>query len=488
MNETYRTKRSLPAGPGRINRRAVWLAAVLPVLAVAALTGCSDPLFKNDLQAIQARGALRVVTRNNATCFYEGPHRKEGFEYDLVSAFAAHLGVELELTILDSETAMLAELMDGRVDVIAAGFLASEDLRTHVAFGPVYHEIEHLVVGRRGGPDPRSVAELVNQSIWVMAGAFHEKQLNILKKDHPRLSWLRMSDTESEELLEMVWKGVIPLTMTDSNTLAVNRRYYPELLVHLSVGPSQPLAWVFHDQSHHLQDAAERWFAEPGTQDLLQGLKQHYYGHLENFDYVDITTFRTRLKKRLPAYRKYFEAAAAENDLDWKLIAAQSYQESHWNPKARSFTGVRGMMMLTLKTAHDMGVTNRLNAEQSILGGARYLARLYRKIDAAVPEPDRLFMALAAYNVGWGHLEDARRLCIRLDKNANAWSDIRATLPLLRLKKYYKSLPHGYARGNEPVRYVDRIRTYHRIMVRWEKTARTGKPAEQPPADTSTGA
>jgi membrane-bound lytic murein transglycosylase F len=465
----------LHAIPTRFKRLIRAWIRVLPLLAMLGMTGCDDPLFKNDLQAIQSRGSLRVITRNNATCFYEGPHRKEGFEYDLVNAFAAHLGVDLSLTVLDNDADMLAALIEGRADLIAAGFVASEDLRKHVAFGPVYHDIQHLVVGRRGGPEPRSVADLVDQSIWVMAGAFHEKQLNTLKKQYPRLSWLKISDYESEELLEMVWKGVIPLTITDSNTLAINRRYYPELLVHLPVGPSQQLAWVFHPQSRHLLDTVRHWFADPDTQSLLERIKQHYYGHLETFDYVDITTFRKRLKKRLPLYRQYFEDAAGENDLDWKLVAAQAYQESHWNPKARSFTGVRGIMMLTLKTARHMGVKNRLDPEQSILGGTRYLAQLYDKIDGRVPEPDRLFMALAAYNVGWGHLEDARELCVRLGKNADAWSDIRSTLPLLRLKKYYKSLPHGYARGNEPVRYVDRIRTYHRIMVRWENTAPTEK-------------
>ena len=122
--------------------------------------------------------------------------------------------------------------------------------------------------------------------------------------------------------------------------------------------------------------------------------------------------------------------------------------------------------MLTRKTAKEMGVANRLDPEESIIGGTQYLHDLHRRLGSSVSEPDRTFMALAAYNVGWGHLQDARTLARRLGKNPNAWSDIRSTLPLLRLKKFYRKLPHGYARGAEPVQYVDRIRTYHRILLR----------------------
>jgi membrane-bound lytic murein transglycosylase F len=426
---------------------------------------CAQPLFKNDLEAIQARGVLKVITRNNATCFYEGSFGFEGFEYDLVRAFANHIGVKLEPVVMDNTDAMVAELLRGNADLIAAGFIARDDLKMHLAFGPVYQEIQQLVVGRRGGPRPRAASDLIGQSIWVMSGAFQEKCLNMLKKDYPELSWLSISDYESEELMEMVWQGVIPLTIVDSNTIAINRRYYPELLVHFAIDQRQNLAWVINPKNQYLRNAVNQWFAMPATASLLKRLTQHYYGHLKNFNYVDIKTYRKRLRYRLPRYQKYFKEAAVEYGLDWKLVAAQAYQESHWNPRAKSFTGVRGLMMLTQKTARDLGVKNRLDPQQSIYAGTQYLASLHQRIEVDVPEPDRTFMALAAYNVGWGHLKDARTLATKLGKESNSWSDVRSTLPMLRLKKYYRKLPHGYARGAEPVHYVDRIRTYHKILV-----------------------
>ena len=139
----------------------------------------------------------------------------------------------------------------------------------------------------------------------------------------------------------------------------------------------------------------------------IKGLVEHYYSHLESFDYVDLARYRRRIKVRLPKYRAYFEAAAKKYKLDWKFVAAQAYQESHWNPRAKSYTGVRGIMMLTRETAASMNLDDRMDVEASIMAGTRYLARLHRQVGESVPEPDRTLMALAAYNIGFGHLQDA---------------------------------------------------------------------------------
>ena len=464
-NSVYPTPRSEKILFGQVRRSACGL--FLAILIVLTGSRCNQPLFKNDLEAIQSRGVLKVITRNNGTSYYEGPQGAEGFEYDLVKAFADYLNLRLELLVMENDKAMVTSLLNGDADLIAAGFIVSDDLRRHLAFGPIYQQIQQQVVGRRDGTVLKTIADLIGKPIWVTAGGFQEKRLNILKKEYPELSWLSISDYESEELLEMAGQGVIPLTIAESTTVALNRRYHPELTVHFAIDKGQNQAWVRHPHNWHLGRALQQWFELPSTISLLERLKQHYYGHLQKFDYVDITTFRKRLGHRLPPYRQYFVNAARKQGLDWTLIAAQSYQESHWNPKAKSFTGVRGMMMLTLNTARSVGVKNRLDPKQAIHGGTRYLALLHKKIPVDIPEPDRTFMALAAYNVGLGHLQDAQKLAVALGKDPKAWSDIRSTLPLLRLKKYYRGLTHGYARGAEPVSYVDRIRTYHKILSRW---------------------
>lgn len=427
--------------------------------------GCNQFTPRDELEAIKNKGTLRVLIRNNATCYYEGPNGFAGFEYDLVRSFADYLGVKVKCVVTDSFNEMIPALLQGKADLIAAGFTVTENRMRRVAFGPPYMEVQQQVVGRRGGPSPSEIGDLIGQPLWVNAGTSYEERLKELKSQYPGLSWLPVSGYETEELLEMVWRGIIPLTIADSNIVAVNRRYYPQLRIHFAIQEGEHLAWAVHPQHTHLLTAIEHWFGQPSTSVLLQKLKQHYYGHLKVFDYVDLVKYHRRMRHRLPRYENYFKTAAKKHGLDWKLVAAQSYQESHWDPQAVSFTGVRGIMMLTQETAASLGVESRLDPSQSIEGGVRYLALLHERMGNSVPEPDRTYMALAAYNVGWGHLEDARALAKRMDKDPDSWQDVSTTLPLLRQKKYYRSLPHGYARGTEPVRYVNRIKTYYRILL-----------------------
>jgi membrane-bound lytic murein transglycosylase F len=455
-------------GPGQNRFLLTWmklLSSFTLCLILLAGTGCNQFSPRDELETIIDRGTLRVLIRNNATCYFEGPQGFAGFEYDLVKSFADHLGVKLKCVVTDNFNEMIPALLRGEADLIAAGFTVTENRMRRVAFGPPYMEVQQQVVGRRGGPSPIDVGDLIGQPLWVNAGTSYEERLKELKTQYPGLSWLPVSGYETEEILEMVWRGIIPLTIADSNIVAVNRRYYPQLRIHFAIQEGEQLAWAVHPQHNHLLAAVEHWFAQPSTSVQLQKLKQHYYGHLKVFDYVDLVQYHRRLRHRLPMYKSYFKTAAEKHGLDWKLVAAQSYQESHWDPQAVSFTGVRGIMMLTQDTAESLGVESRLDPRQSIEGGARYLALMHERIGNSVPEPDRTYMALAAYNVGWGHLEDARGLAKRLDKDPDNWQDVSTTLPLLRQKKYYRSLPHGYARGTEPVRYVNRIKTYYRILL-----------------------
>jgi len=190
--------------------------------------------------------------------------------------------------------------------------------------------------------------------------------------------------------------------------------------------------------------------------------------------------FVQRLNSRLPRFETLFKTVASEFDLDWPLLAAIAYQESHWNPKAVSPTGVRGLMMLTQDTAKEMGVSNRIDPEQSLRGGTRYFLKTRDRIPQDITDPDRTWMALAAYNVGLGHLEDARVLTDRAGKDPDLWEDVREFLPLLQRKKYYSTVRHGYARGGEPVQYVANVRKYTAIISAHaaEKTRRDDKESE----------
>ncbi len=460
--------------------RKIWCDLVM-LLVLSVIVGCDSPLTQNDLEALLSRGELVLITRNNSACYYEGPHGPVGFEYDLAKAFAEHLGVDLRISIIEDEVDMIAALKAGQGDIIAPGVPFGSQSARLLSLGPGYLEVEQQVVGRRGGPDIQSKKALEAYTLWITGSSARIEYLEELRRMYPGVNWQILTAYSAEDLLQMVWTRSLPLTVVDSNIMSMNHHYFPELTVMLTLGSPQKLTWATDPRNRRLQEAVAKWFDLKKTRETIKGLVEHYYSHLESFDYVDLARYRRRIKVRLPKYRAFFEAAAKKYKLDWKLVAAQAYQESHWNPRARSYTGVRGIMMLTRETAASMDLENRMDVEASIFAGTRYLARLHRQVGNSVSEPDRTLMALAAYNIGFGHLQDARGLARRLGKPENSWHGVRSVFPLLQQKKYYRTLEHRYARGNEVVMYVDRIRTYYKMLQPNLDALTPGSSAEDAP-------
>lgn len=419
---------------------------------------------KSYLNEIRQQGELIILTRNAPTTYYEGRNGPEGIEYDLVTKFSKRLGVKPRFVVKDSINEILEALANGEGHIAAAGLTNTEVRDKQFLFGPSYQQVSQQVVCRRGDKLPKGVEDLKNLDLWVAAGTSYVENLRKLHQQHPTLIWKESGVKDTEQLLELVWKKDIDCTVADSNIVAINRRYFPELKIAFELSDADSLVWLLPMDAKDIQSEVIGWFRSQTTQSYIDDLLERYYGHVEIFDYVDISRFNRRVKTRLPHYKEHFLEAASQTGLSWTLLAAQSYQESHWRPKAKSPTGVRGIMMLTLPTAREMGVKSRLNAKQSIFGGAKYLARLRDRIPESVQEPDRTWYALAAYNVGLGHIHDARRLVKRNGKNPDKWSDLSEALPLLAQKRYYKTLKHGYARGGEPVEYVNRIRDFQDLL------------------------
>ena len=442
-------------------RKIVYASGLIIVITLFWLMACTD---RQRLDRIIKHNELVVVSRNAPTTYYEGRDGTAGLEYDLTQAFAEHLGVKPRYILKDTLSEILAAVESGEADIAAAGLTRTEGRDEHFLFGTTYQVVTQQVVCRRNGNQPDKLEDLEGIELVVPADTSYVERLNYLKRYYPFLTWRVDEQLNTEELLEQVWRKRIDCTIGDSNIVAINRRYYPELSVRFDISEPEILAWVLPKTAEGLQSAIHDWFEKIEDDGTLQKLIDKYYGFIEVFDYVDIRSFKRRIQSRLPKYKKYFQQAAKHYKLDWQLLAAMSYQESHWDPHAKSPTGVRGIMMLTLPTAKEMNVKNRLNPEQSIWGGARYLNKMENRLPESIPEPDRSYMALAAYNVGFGHLMDGRELAQRLNKNPDNWSELAEVLPLLSRKQYYKSLAHGYARGNEPVTYVQRIRDYQDIL------------------------
>ncbi len=449
--------------PSRIRPIALWPLAGMLALSISA---CSPSPGDDRLADIRERGELHVLTRNAPTTWYEGRDGPTGPEHDMAVAFAEHLGVEVRFEAVSSVGEILQRLSRGEGDIGAAGISRTRERAARVRFGPVYQEVEQQVVCRRGGSVPADVEALAGVSVRIAGETTYERRLQRLADRQPDLSWETEQQLSTEQILEQVWSREVDCTVADSNIVDINRRYYPELEVAFGLGDPDDFAWAMPREARALAAEQRRWLRRFRRDGRLDAVMERYYGFVPVFDFVDMRAFQRRIEQRLPAYRALFEQAGQRYDIPWTLLAAQAYQESHWRPAARSPTGVRGMMMLTLPTAREMGVDNRLNARQSIMGGARYMRRLLDWLDEDIAEPDRTWIALAVYNVGMGHFRDAQALARELGRDPRSWSDLREVLPLLAQPEYYERTRFGYARGSEPVRYVQRIRDYQDVLER----------------------
>lgn len=454
----------------------------VPLLLCMTLTACGSR--PSALDRILEQNELIVITRNGPTTYYEGPNGPTGFEYELARRFAEYLGVQLSIVVPPNFTDILPLTALGDAHLAAAGLTATRKRRQKVRFGPVYQEITPQLVYRSGSVRPKSLADL-DGVLEVVAGSSHEEKLLELRDEYPDLTWRANREDDTEQLLGMVSSQLIEYTIADSNELSVNRNFYPEVKPAFDISEPEPLAWAFPiSEDNTLYDAATTFFNKIKANGTLEQLIERYYGHIERFDYVGTRRYQAHVEQRLPRYREQFIEAASRIGMDWRLLAAIGYQESHWDPKAVSPTGVRGLMMLTHAAAGDVGIENRLDPEQSISGGADYLAKMLQRIPERIPEPDRTWLALAAYNVGLGHLEDARILTQKNKGNPDRWVDVKKNLPLLTQKKWFQQTRYGYARGREPVRYVENIRTYYDILV-WLTDQEAAAEAKDAPATPS---
>ncbi|MDH5378330.1 MAG: membrane-bound lytic murein transglycosylase MltF, partial [Gammaproteobacteria bacterium] len=326
------------------------------------------PVFgQTYLEEIRDKGEVTIATRNSPTTFYEGRDGTyQGFEYDLIENFAQKMGIKTRFIVKDSINEIFEAIDTGEAMVAAAGLSISPTRMQKYLFGPSYQQVNQQVVCRRGNPMPSTLEGLKDVTLWVASETSYIERLMILKQQIPELKWQTVKDLDTEQLLEKVWNEEVNCTIADSNIVAINNRYYPELYVAFNLGDADNLAWALPLKAYELQAQMRLWLHEIHENGELDRLHDRYYGFAESFDYVDTTRFQQRVKTRLPRYIDLFHKYAEENNLPWSLLAAQSYQESNWRPRAMSPTGVRGMMMLTLPTAADMGVSSRLNAEQSI--------------------------------------------------------------------------------------------------------------------------
>lgn len=446
----------------KVNIYYLFIGVVTLLLAVAlwpSLPGFNQT--ENRIAAIKSRGILHVSTLASPLTWNVVNGKASGFDYELAQLFADYLNVELEMTPRTAISDLFDDLDNGNADLLAAGLTYNTKRSQNYQAGPAYYHVSHQMVYRVGSPRPKSLAGVTENQLMLSSGHGVIDLLEQLKEsDYPDLSWSLSDKQTSNQLLGEVIDGNLPFTISDSISVSLFQRVHPQLAVALDITDEQPVTWFSsRDSDDSISAALLDFYSQISSNGTLARLEEKYLGHIGNFDYVDTRYFLKSVDTVLPDLQPLFEQYA--DTIDWTLLAAISYQESHWDTHATSPTGVRGLMMLTKNTAQSVGVTDRLNAEQSIRGGSRYLSEMMSKVPDTVAEDERIWFALTAYNIGYAHMMDARRLTSLQKGNPDSWAEVKTRLPLLSQKPYYSQTNYGYARGHEAYAYVENIRKYH---------------------------
>ncbi len=457
------------------------------------LTTCSKTPPPPPLVLAKDPFTITFVTLNSPTTYYyNGDKELAGIEYDLAMLFVKSLGAayQVKFLVVNNISQVLPALESGEADIAASDLSITAAREKVVSFAQPYQTIQQeLIYNKELNARPtKNLLDLTGTSLVVPASTSFAERLKKMKTTKPGLEWEERRNVNTEQLIEEVANGDIEYTIADSHLISILQNYYPSLEVAMSLGEPEKIAWALPkysklklllnktplskkqptDNQVALAEKVDAFFARIKKDGTLRNVLDRYLGNTKRLDAVDIKAFLIRSRSLLPKYVPLFKQAQDITDIDWRLLAAISYQESHWDTYNTSPTNVRGLMMLTENTADLMGVTDRLDPKQSIPAGAKYIMKLKDTLPIQIAEPDRTYVALAAYNIGYAHVEDARVLAQRQHLNPNSWADIKKTLLMLNNPDYYTTVKYGYASGGAPVVFVDSIRSYQHILERYQ--------------------
>ena len=443
-------------------------------LAAAYLTGCQP----ESLPPPAKDERLVVAVRPGPTSWYPGPDgQPTGFDHDLLVRFAEAHKLKLDVVEVGSAAKLLAKVAAGEVHIGAGGLYrppagVPRDAKAvdgpRVLWTSGFHAVEPVLIYTTDGFRPKDWKDLAGASVGYVEGTGIEMSLAKIRKDHPEVEWKPLALPSADALVSQVSDGNVDYAIVPSIDAAASRNIFLYYDVGFTVGAKRDLAWAVAPLQLKLRDELDAFFAQAARDGLLKRLADRYFSNTRQVERIDAGVFQERIRNLLPEYRSIFQRAQVATGVEWRLLAAIAYQESQWDPFATSETGVRGLMQITEDTAKHLGVTDRLNPTAAVLGAATYVQDLKAKLPTRIAEPDRTWLALAAFNIGVAHLEDARVLAQKQKLNPDLWSDVKKVLPLLALPEYYEEAKYGYARGGMPVAFVDRVRAYYDILVRQE--------------------
>jgi membrane-bound lytic murein transglycosylase F len=422
--------------------------------------------YRADLDGIRERKVLRVLTRNSASTYFVWRGKLVGFEYDLARRFAERIGARLQIIVAPDRTALLTWLRQGRGDIVAAGLTVTEQRAARdIAFSRSYSYAIETLVARATDSTLHEPRDLAGRTVVVRRSSAYWNTLTRLQQRGIELKLVAAPEQlETEEIIDRVATGEYDLTVADSHILGIELAWRDDIRGALTLGDSIPHAWAVRSGSEKLAAAIDAFHRSE-----YRGL---FYNVTYNKYFRDPARIRESAAARpsasgeLSPYDELIREYAARYGFDWRLIAAQTYQESRFDPQARSFAGALGLLQVMPGTARELGITAVGDPEAGLHAGVKYLSQLYDRLAEIESDEERIWFALAAYNAGYGHLQDGRRLARELGRAPDIWfGEVEAVMPLLARSEYYSRARYGYCRCGEPVRYVRSIRQLYRAYT-----------------------
>jgi membrane-bound lytic murein transglycosylase F len=436
---------------------------------------------KRDWEAIRESGELRVITSNNPASYFVWRGDLMGFDYELMKRFAERHELQLSMVVRSTPSAMFEALKKGRGDVIAASLTNTEDRRKNgLRFSRRYMEVTEQLVGPADTEGLAEVADLDGRTVVVNPEtSYYDTLKKIQDRDDIELTIKKAPEQTTERLITAVDEGRYPLTVADSHLAGLEASWRPGVKVLMDLSDTRDIAWALRKNQPALK------------KQLNQYIKDEYRGTFYNI------TFKKYFKqpKSISRHREYrvepgedispfdhlVKKYADEHGYDWRIITAQMFQESRFNPQAQSFAGARGLMQLMPRTAREFGYTNLTDPEVSIAAGVQYLDWLWDRFPGDLPLEERIYFTLASYNAGYNHVRDARRLAKQQGLNPDRWfGHVEKAMLLLQKPEYYRDARFGYVRGREPVQYVREIRNRYIAYLEVTERKKLGKKAPAP--------
>lgn len=450
-------------------------AALDRFLNEAQLERREQQVYADDLPGIRKRRVLRVLTRNSAATYFTWKGELLGFEYELASEFARRHGLALQIVVPPTREDLLRWLADGKGDIVAAGMTPTDERQKKFAFSRSYAYASQVVVARANDPKkPAAIADLADRKLFVRPSSSYWSSLGGLIGQGAAFEVIPApEDMETEELIAGVAAGRFDLTVADSPILDIELTYRDDVEAAFELGKPLPQGWVVRKKDKQLLAAIDSFFVEE-----YRGV--HYNLHYRKY-FKDARVIREAAAARtdrsgvISPYDDLVRAQSAKYGIDWRLVAAQMYQESRFDPNATSWVGAIGLMQVMPRTGKEMGFTDLAKPENGVEAGVKYLAHLRDKFEADLPVTDRMWFALASYNAGAGHVADARVLARQKKLDPDRWfGNVELAMALLAKPEFARKARFGYCRGEEPVKYVREIRDRYDAYVRVAPSDTTG--------------